>query len=893
MLFSFLYRHMKGLRLLVMIAILITVIQVGSDLLAAMPLKFIPSKVNNPGSDPACTFPFLDGFLSLFDQPIFDPSLKPSQPGQIVIPPISPCPATGNPSAVAHPVYYHHSVIGVIIFSLLMLLVFGLLSAFLTFIELNLATYIAQQLAARLRSQLFEHMQRIGLNWHDAQKTGDLVQRVSGNISDIEKLVTDGLVDLLAGSLTLVGVAIIMSFISPQYTLLSLCIGPLLFLIVIIYTRAIKAATRRQAKAAGEVAMVATEDVNALPVIRAFTLEKREDRRFRRYVLKQRAAGLRAGRLQAQFTPLVAVLVVFGTAITIGVGGYVAAGNPFSGGFFTIPAGSVDIGTLVLFLTYLKMLYQPMRDLSKLTNLASNAGSGAERIQEVFDQEREIVHTTTPYDGPEKLRGEVTYENVIFSYMKDTPVLKGITLHIPAGKRIALVGLSGGGKTTMVKLIPRFYEAQTGTVKIDGIDNREYPLMTLRQNVSIVLQESVLFEGTFRDNIEVGRPGANLEDIVDAAKRAQIHETIMDRGGYDAEVYEQGKNLSLGQRQRIAIARAILRDAPILILDEPTASMDVEAEGEVMRALDQLIVGRTVIMISHRLSTLGHVDEIVVVRDGQIVEQGTYRELKKLGGFFAQLLEEQNRYNIERLGKDTVLQTAQHAYTMREEAASPRTMTVVQDVLTMPLFPEAIVSDNDGPNGNGNGNGNGHHSEESAQNRRNFFTDDAESEDGTEQSVSATQDEEERDDFDEWETQKVPVTPGNRRRGNHHGRRGKGHAKKPQIMPTKATSSACVEIRVEGKVVSRHDLNKPGLSIGREATCDIRIRNRHISRQHAKIVLERGAWIIEDVDSLNGLIYRGRRVDRLILNHNDQIYIAPTVVLHFKAIAKTGKVESV
>src|SRR5579884_3993255 len=367
------------------------------------------------------------------------------------------------------------------------------------------------------------------------------------------------------------------------------------------------------------------------------------------------------------------------------------------------------------------MLYQPMRDLSKLTNLASNAGSGAERIQEVFDQEREIVHTTTPYEGPEKLRGEITYENVIFSYVKDTPVLKGITLHIPAGKRIALVGLSGGGKTTMVKLIPRFYEAQSGTVKIDGIDNREYPLMMLRQNVSIVLQESVLFEGTFRDNIEVGRPGASLEDIVDAAKRAQIHETIMDRGGYDAEVYEQGKNLSLGQRQRIAIARAILRDAPILILDEPTASMDVEAEGEVMRALDQLIVGRTVIMISHRLSTLGHVDEIVVVRDGQIVEQGTYRELKELGGFFAQLLEEQNRYNIERLGKDTVLQTAQHMHMEREKTTTQRTMTAVQDVLTMPLFPEAVTDGTGNGHGNGNG-GNGHHSEEPAQNRRNFFT---------------------------------------------------------------------------------------------------------------------------------------------------------------------------
>lgn len=677
-LFKFLYRKLKGYRLLVAVAILITVLQVGSDLLGAMPLKFIPSKINNPGSDPACTFPFLDSFLSLFDQPYFDPSLTPLQPGQIKLPPLSPCPATGTPSAIAHPVYYHHSVIGVIIFSVLMLVIFGLLSALFTYIELYLAAYMAQHLSARLRGQLFEHLQRLSLDWHGKQKTGDLVQRITGNIADIEKLVTDGMVDMLAGILTLLGVIVIMLVISTQYTIISVCVAPLLFLIILAYTKSIKAATKKQTKAAGEVAMVATEDINALQVIRAFTLEKREDQRFRRYVGKQQQAGLRAGGLQAQFTPLVAILLLVGTAIIIGVGGYVAAGNPFNGGFFSIAASSIDVGTLVLFMSYLKMLYQPMRNISKLTNLANLASSGAERIQAVFDQAPEIVDTATPYDGAEKLRGEVTFESVDFGYVKNAQVLKNISLHIPAGKRIALVGLSGGGKTTLVKLIPRFYEIQGGALKLDGRHIREYPLAVVRQNISIVLQESVLFEGTFRDNIEVGRPGAPFEEIVEAAKKAQIHETIREKGGYDTQVYEQGKNLSLGQRQRVAIARAILRDAPILILDEPTASLDVEAEGQVMRALDQLIAGRTVIMISHRLSTLGHVDEIVVIKEGTIVEQGTYKELKLLGGVFAKLLEEQNRYNIEHLGEESILRSAY--------------VPQVSEGKTQPLIEQAIAS---------------------------------------------------------------------------------------------------------------------------------------------------------------------------------------------------------
>src|SRR6266851_2612759 len=660
MLVKFLFRNLKGYRLLILLAIIITILQVGSDIAAAFPLKFIPSKVQNAGNDPSCTFSFLNPILDIFDTPLLDPALAPLAPGQPVqTPGITPCPISpSNTNAIV--MYRPHSAIGVIVFSVLMLLLFGSLSAVLAYLDLYLAAFIAQNLTARLRIQLFEHLQRLSLDWHGKQKKGDLVQRVTGNIADIEKLVTDGLVDLLAGVLTLIGVISVMLFVSSAYTLISLAIVPALFLIVLGYTKSIKTATKRAAKATGQVADVATEDINALTVIKVFTREEKEALRFGDYVKQNRRAGLRAGGLQAQFVPLVAFLVILGTAAVMGVGGYVAAGYGFSLGLFTIPPLEVDIGTLVLFLTFLKLLYQPMRDLSKLTTLANTAASGAERIQEVLDQAPEVLESQVSYHGPTKFRGEITFENVVFGYTPDSPpVLKGMNLHIPQGRKVALVGLSGGGKTTLVKLIPRFYEISQGCVRIDGVDNRQYPLKVLRQNVSMVLQDSVLFEGTIAENIAIGKPGAPLYEVIEAAKKANIHDSIVSvLGGYDRLVREQGKDLSGGQRQRIAIARAILRDAPILILDEPTAALDVESEAEVMHALDKLIVGRTVIMISHRLSTLGNVEEIIVLKEGRIAEQGTFKELKQRGGVFASLLAEQNRYNPEKAGNQSMLRSA-------------------------------------------------------------------------------------------------------------------------------------------------------------------------------------------------------------------------------------------
>src|SRR6266446_7654651 len=409
LLVRFLYQNMKGLRALVVLATIITVLQVSCDIAAAFPLKFIPSKVQNPGNDPACLFPFLNPIESWFDIPQIDPTLQPDPHFAPGFPVEAQCPINPNDPR-GRIVLVRHTTLGVIVFSLLILIIFGLLSALLAFADLYLAAYIGQLLTVRLRNCLFDHLQRLSLIWHGKQQKGDLVQRVTGNIADIEKLVTDGLVDLLAGVLTLVGVVTVMLFLSVQYTVLSLIIAPLLFLIVLGYTKNIKAAAKKAAKATGQVADVATEDINALTVIKVFTREEREAMRFSSYVDKNKRAGLRAGWLQAQFTPLVTLLVILGTAAVIGIGGYVANGLPFSIGPFTIAAESVDIGTLILFLTFLKLLYQPMRDLSKLATLANTAGSGVERIQEVLDRAPEVKDSPIhgPYTGPQRFRGEIT-----------------------------------------------------------------------------------------------------------------------------------------------------------------------------------------------------------------------------------------------------------------------------------------------------------------------------------------------------------------------------------------------------------------------------------------------------------------------------------------------------
>jgi ATP-binding cassette subfamily B protein len=798
---GFLWCNLKGNRWMVVTAMIMAIAQVGTAILGAFPMAFILNQLTKKplGFNAA----FLDPLIRTFDN-------------------------IGGGVPANQPITVHSNT-GVILFSIMLIVLLGILNAILQYFQLFLASRVAINLTARLRKQLFSHLERLSLDWHGKQKKGDLVQRVTSNIADIEKFVTDGVVDFLTGSLTIVGVIVVMILVNWQFTVLSIVILPGMVVAIMGYTRSIKAANKKASKAAGQVAGVATEDIGAMTVLKAFTLEEREGQRFQKYVGKNREASLRAGGLQAQFAPIVAILVAIGTAIIVGVGAYVASGQKFTFPILpvTIVGGAVTLGTLSIFLSYLGQFYQPLRDLSKLTNLMSAASTGAERIQEVLDAAPEVVESSQPYYGPTRFKGDIVFDNVVFSYSPSRPVLKGINLHIAAGKKVALVGLSGGGKTTLVKLISRFYEIQQGSVRIDGIDNRSIPLGILRQNVSMVLQDNVLFEGTIRENIAIGKPGASMEEIIDAAKKAYVHDTIMTYpDGYETEVREQGKNFSGGQRQRLAIARAVLRDAPILILDEPTAALDVEAEAEVMHALDKLVVGRTVLMISHRLSTLGNVDEIIVLKDGRIVEQGTFKELKRLGGVFAGLLDEQNRYNLERAAGESILRSAFVPLQPAQDYPYPRQAPLQPQ--PRPAYPQPPAP------------------------------------------------------------QVVPVgpQPGN---GGRHAQQ--GQYAQPALQPVRSkqpqqdgANRARILVEIDGKIVGERRLNKPELTVGRLAVNDIQVPSQRVSRLHAKIRWENGTWVIEDAESLNGLVYQGKLVERHVFSNGDRIHVAPTAVLQFTTV---------
>ena len=748
-LISFLFRNLKGYRFWVGIAFILTIVQVGSDILIAFPFKFILDKIvshKNP--------PLPGGILDFFDQWGTTAGLRSGET---------------------------HTLLGVILLAVSLLVLLNLVSAVTIYAQNSIASIVGKNLTAWLRKELFAQIQRLTLDWHNKQKKGDIIQRLIGDIAALERLVTDGLIEVGTGIFTLIGCIVILLLISVQFTLLFIVVLPALILIAYSYAKSTRIAIKKAVMAAGEVANVATEDVNAITLIKAFGLEERESMRFSRYVSQDRIATVRAGELQAQLSPVLTILVALATAIIIGGGAYVAAGNAFVFWFFSIPAGVLTIGSLTVFLTYLGKLYLPLRAVSRLTSLAVNALTGAERIQEVFDQAPELLETRTPYTGPTKLKGEIRFEQVIFGYTADRPILKGIDLSIAAGRKIGVVGLSGGGKSTLIKLIPRFYDVQQGALSIDGIDTRRMPLNVLRQNISLVLQESILFEGTIRENIALGRLGAKDEEIIEAAMKASIHDTIMRLpDGYNTRVRESGSNFSGGQRQRLAIARAILRDAPILILDEPTASLDVEAEVQVTRALDQLIINRTVLLISHRLSTLGNVDEIIVLKDGNIVERGTFQELKTLGGVFAGFLEEQNRYTKERKGAQSIMRPVEMAWTDDIEAT---------------LRPH----------------------------------------------------------------NKIPLPA--------------------------STPKARIVIEVDGKTVEERMLTgeKTVLTIGRLPNNDVIVPSHAVSRMHARLRWQDGMWIIEDTESLNGLIYRGNRVDQLILMNGDRINLAARATIQFTA----------
>jgi ATP-binding cassette subfamily B protein len=508
--------------------------------------------------------------------------------------------------------------------------VVGAVSAYF---EKYLTTSVSQWVTHDLRRTLYNHIQRLSLAEHDKARTGDLISRVTDDIGAVQDFVSSALLDIVVDVLTLAGMIGVMLYFNWRFTLIALSIAPPLAAVVYSYTRRIKKASRAVRKKESELVSVVEEVLTSVRVVKAFAREDFEVSRFENESLQNVETALKARSIKAKLTPIVDVMVAIGTCLVLGYGARLAL------------RGELSAGMLIVFLLYLGKMYKPIRDLSKSTDTVSKAMVGYERIQEVLEIESRVRDLPRAKQAP-RFKGKIEFEHVNFAYDEKSPVLKDISFTVEAGQVAAIVGPSGTGKTTIISLLPRFYDPESGTVKIDGVDIRGYNLKSMREQISFVLQETLLFHATIAENIAYGKPDASREEIIRAAKLANANEFIQKLpDGYDTLVGERGATLSGGQRQRIAIARAVIRDTPILILDEPTSGLDSASEQAVIEALDRLMKGKTSIVIAHHLNSIRHADIVFVVQDSELVESGTHDELVAAGGVYAELYKIQTAEN--------------------------------------------------------------------------------------------------------------------------------------------------------------------------------------------------------------------------------------------------------
>ncbi len=524
-----------------------------------------------------------------------------------------------------------HEKLAVLNFAVLAVAVIAIVGAISSYLENYLTTSVGQSVMHDLRQTLYHHIHRLSLAEHDEKRTGDLIGRVTTDIEAIQAFITTALLGILSSVLTLLGIIGIMLYLNWRFTLISLAIAPALFAVVYVFTRRIKKASRDVRKKESELLSIVQEVFTSIRVVKAFAREDYEERRFERQSLENVETALQARNLKGTLAPIVDIIVAIGTCLMLGYGARL------------VIAGQLSPGGLVLFLFYLGMMYKPMRDLSKMTDTVSKAEVGFDRIREVLDTESGMRDLPGARRAG-RFKGKIEFDNVAFGYSHDQLILKDLNFTIEPGQVAAFVGPTGGGKSTLISLVARFYDPLTGEVKIDGTNIRKFTMKSLRQQISFVLQETLLFRATVWENIAYGRPEARREEIINAAKLANADEFISEMpDGYGTLVGERGVNLSGGQRQRIAIARAVIRNTPILILDEPTSGLDAVAEQTVFEALERLMKGKTSIVIAHHLATVRHADIIFVVKDNTLVERGSHDELLAAGGLYSELYEIQFR----------------------------------------------------------------------------------------------------------------------------------------------------------------------------------------------------------------------------------------------------------
>jgi ABC-type multidrug transport system fused ATPase/permease subunit len=484
---------------------------------------------------------------------------------------------------------------------------------------------LSQSIGNDLRMRLYSHLQELSLDYYDTTRVGTILSTLTSDVQTIQSFASTATLNIVTNTLTVVGMIVVMLLCRWDFTLIAVAVTPLLFLFVLRVNKAVRTAVREVRTHQSDLTAILQEGLQSIQVVQAFGREDHQAAQVRAASMNTVTAWLNARRVSSLLSPIVGMAIALCTGLVLWRGSLL------------ILAGTMTVGALTVFLAYLAKFFQPIRDLAQMTNTIAQVSVAFERVVALMDTDKVIPETATPAD-PSQLRGEIVFNHVAFGYDPELPVLRDISVTIKPGEMVGIVGATGCGKSTIASLIPRFRDPDAGGITIDGVDVRDYALRKLRAQIGFVLQDTVLLRGTVRDNIGFGRPDATEDEIVKAAKLANAHEFITRMpNGYDSVVGDRGMTLSGGQRQRIGIARALIRDNPILILDEPTAALDAESEHLVVEALERLVAGRTVIAIAHRLSTLRNADKIIVVEDGVVSEDGSHDHLLALDGVYAQL----------------------------------------------------------------------------------------------------------------------------------------------------------------------------------------------------------------------------------------------------------------
>ncbi|MET9658346.1 ABC transporter ATP-binding protein [Streptomyces sp. NPDC006510] len=505
-------------------------------------------------------------------------------------------------------------------------------SGVLDFADEVMSTWVSERFLLALRSDVFRHVQDLSLGFFERRRLGDLLSRLTGDVDAVETFLLSGVANGLYYVIRLGVFLGLLFYLRWDLTLLALVIVPLFWCAARHFSRLIKAASRERRRRSGSISAIAEESLGNVALVQAYNRQETEGRRFERESLGKFRAAMASARIRAVYGPIVEVIELAGVLAVMGLGTWKLA------------QGQLTLGGLLVFLALLSNLYSPIRDLSRLTNTFYAASASAERIIELLDQRPQVVESARARRIG-RARGDVEFRDVSFRYPGTSRwALRDVSFHVTPGTTLALVGASGAGKSTVGKLQLRFYDPDRGAILLDGTDLRDLRLSELRENVAVVLQETLVLHGTVRENIAYGRPDATEADIVAAARAADAHDFIqLLPEGYDTVVGQRGRTLSGGQAQRLAIARAMIRDAPVLLLDEPTTGLDARSGRRIMEPLRRLMAGRTTIVISHNLLTVRDATSTVVLDHGRVVERGTHGDLLLRDGTYARL----HRLNAE------------------------------------------------------------------------------------------------------------------------------------------------------------------------------------------------------------------------------------------------------